>query len=241
MLLKVTKLKSGYGKVSILHGIDLNVASGQIITVLGPNGAGKSTLMQTIAGSLPIDAGEIEFDGVSTKGMPAQAINRLGIGYVPQDQNVFAELSVLDNLKIAAMPYSDTVSRVDGAIKRFPILAERSAQLASTLSGGERQTLAISAALVAEPKVLLLDEPTAGLAPIFVDRIIEWVTELAATGMAVVWVVEQNPEKILSASQMSCLIEGGRSTAWLKSKTLLKPGSLQKMLLEDREDTKNQV
>lgn len=235
MLLKVNDLKSGYGKISILHGIDFNVQSGQIVTLLGPNGAGKSTLMKTISGQLSISSGTIEFEGTATNNLLPQEINRLGIGYVPQEQNVFAEMSVLDNLKIASMPFKDAASRVNRVMDHFPILKERTAQTASTLSGGERQTLAISAALVAEPKVLLLDEPTAGLAPIFVDRIIEWITELASDGMAVVWVVEQDPEKILTVSQMTGLIEGGRSTAWLESKTLLESGRLQNMLLEDKD------
>ncbi|SDP75820.1 ABC transporter ATP-binding protein [Desulforhopalus singaporensis] len=238
MLLKVTKIKSGYGKVSILHGVDFNVLPGQIITVLGPNGAGKSTLMKAIAGQLPVSSGTIEFSGTLTNGLSAQEVNKLGIGYVPQEQNVFAELTVMENMKVAAMPFKDAGSRVDRVMDHFPILKERAAQMASTLSGGERQTLAISAALVAEPKVLLLDEPTAGLAPIFVDRIIEWITELASEGMAVVWVVEQDPEKILTVSQMTCFIEGGRSTAWLESEILLEPGRLQQMLLEDKKCSK---
>jgi len=236
MLLDISALKSGYGKVTILHDINLLVREGEIVSVLGPNGAGKTTLMKTVAGHLPVSGGSIQFDGTVFDRLTAQAVNEVGIGYVPQEHNVFAELTVIDNLNIASLSIVDGALRVKQALQRFPILAERANQLASTLSGGERQTLAISSALIAQPKLLLLDEPTAGLAPMFVNQIVEWVVELAADGMSVLWVVEQNPEKILAVSSTTCLIEGGRSTEQLDSQVLLEPGRLHEVLLQDRKE-----
>ncbi|MXZ86795.1 MAG: ABC transporter ATP-binding protein [Acidimicrobiia bacterium] len=237
MQLEVAGLISGYGKVTVLHGVDLKASSGEIVVVLGPNGAGKTTLMKTIAGHLPATGGTATLGGHHLAGLAPQQVARLGVGYVPQDHNVFRELTVRDNLRVASLAFPDAAQRTDGVFDRFPILAERASQRAATLSGGERQTLAVSCALIAEPKVLLLDEPTAGLAPLFVGQMVRWVSSLAAEGMAVVWVVEQSPEKILAASARACLLEGGRSTAELDSGELLAPGHLQELLLEGRDKT----
>ena len=236
MLLEVEGLESGYGKVTVLHGVDLKVAAGEIIVVLGPNGAGKSTLMKSIIGHLRPTSGSVTFDGEDVRGQSAQDVSRLGIGYVPQENNVFRELTVRDNLRVVSLAFPNAQDRVANVFDRFPILAERATQRAATLSGGERQTLAVSSALIADPNVLLLDEPTAGLAPIFVGQMVEWVSELAAAGMAVAWVVEQNPEKILAASTRTYLVEGGRSTAEFDSTELLEPGRLQELLFEEREE-----
>lgn len=236
MLLEVAGLESGYGKVTVLHGVDLQVAIGEIIVVLGPNGAGKSTLMKSVAGHLRPTGGSVTFDGDDVSGRSPQDVSRLGIGYVPQENNVFGELTVRDNLRVVSLTFPKAQDRMASVFERFPVLAERARQRAATLSGGERQTLAVSSALIADPKVLLLDEPTAGLAPLFVGQMVEWVSELAAGGMAVVWVVEQNPEKILAASTRTYLVEGGRSTAEFNSAELLEPGRLQELLLEEREE-----
>lgn len=232
MQLEVKALKSGYGKVQILHGIDLIAPAGEITAVLGPNGAGKSTLMKTIAGHLPVMAGEIRYRGNSLAGHTALSICKEGIGYVPQERNVFAELTVRDNLSAAALAFEGAQERIEEVLRRFPILGERAGQLASTLSGGERQTLAIAMALVAGPDVLILDEPTAGLAPIFVDRIVSWVRELAQDGMGVIWVVEQNPEKILATSGTAYVVDAGRNSETMAAKTLLEPGRLEEVLLQ---------
>ncbi len=232
MQLEVKGLKSGYGKVQILHGIDLTIVPREITAVLGPNGAGKSTLMKTIAGHLPVMAGEIHYRGQSLVGDSALSICKAGIGFVPQDHNVFAALSVRDNLRASSLAFEGAAERVSEVLRRFPILGERSDQAASTLSGGERQTLAIAMALVAGPDVLILDEPTAGLAPIFVDRIVSWVRELAEEGMSVVWVVEQNPEKILAISGTAHVIDAGRNSDTVDAKSLLAPGRLEEVLLQ---------
>ena len=232
MQLEVYGLKSGYGKVQILHGIDLMVPSGTITTVLGANGAGKSTLMKTIAGHLQVMEGEVVHNGQHLNGIGPLHVCMAGIGLVPQDANVFAELSVRDNLQASAAAFEGAEERIVEVLKRFPILQERSNQLASTLSGGERQTLAIATALIAGPDILLLDEPTAGLAPIFVDRIVGWVEELAQDGTGIAWVVEQNPEKILAISEDAYVLDAGRVTDDFKSKTLLEPGRLEEAVLQ---------
>lgn len=231
MQLDISGLKSGYGKVQILHGIDFTAPPGEITAVLGANGAGKSTLMKTIAGHLPVSAGEMHFRGNSLVGRSALAICREGIGYVPQTGNVFAELSVRDNLRAASLAFEGAEERVAEVLRRFPILGERAGQTASTLSGGERQTLAIATALVAGPDILILDEPTAGLAPIFVDRILSWVRDLVAEGMGVIWVVEQNPEKILAVSRTAYVIDAGRNAETMEAQELLQPGRLEEVLL----------
>lgn len=232
MQLEVKGLKSGYGKVQMLHGIDLTVPSGRVTTVLGANGAGKSTLMKTIGGHLPVMQGDILHNGRQLNGVGPLDVCLAGVGLVPQDANVFAGLSVRDNLQASAAAFEGSDERIAEVLKRFPILQERSNQQASTLSGGERQTLAIATALVAGPDVLLLDEPTAGLAPIFVDRIVNWVEELAQEGTGVAWVVQQNPEKILAISENAYIMDAGLVMDVLKSETLLEPGRLEEVLLQ---------
>lgn len=231
MQLEITGLESGYGKATILHSLSFSAAPGEITCLLGPNGAGKSTLMKTIAGQLPVTAGDMTANGKSFAGLSPLRICKLGIGYVPQERNVFTQLSVRDNLAAASLAFPGALARVEDVLRRFPILRDRSRQLASTLSGGERQTLAIATALLAAPSVILLDEPTAGLAPIFVDRIVAWVKELAAEGMCIIWVVEQNPEKILSSSRTTFVMEAGRIRDVLDSKSLLEPGRLEQVML----------
>jgi ABC-type branched-subunit amino acid transport system ATPase component len=232
MQLEVSALKSGYGKVQILHGVDITVPAGEITTVLGANGAGKSTLMKTIAGHLPTMAGDIRHNLQSLKDLGPLHVCKAGGGFVPQEHNVFAELSVRDNLRVSSLAFEGAEERVAEVLKRFPLLKDRTDQLASTLSGGERQTLAIASALVAGPDILLLDEPTAGLAPIFVDRIVGWVRELVEEGMGVAWVVEQNPEKILTVSETTFVMDAGTVTSVAASKTLLEPGRLEEILLQ---------
>ncbi|MBE3640200.1 ATP-binding cassette domain-containing protein [Mangrovicoccus algicola] len=233
MTLEVKGLSAGYGKVTILHGVDLVAEPGEITCVLGPNGAGKSTLMKTIAGHLPVTGGEMRWEGGSVASLGALETLRAGIGYVAQEQNTFAKMSVRDNLLASSLAFEGAGARVEETYRRFPILKERSHQLASTLSGGERQTLAIANALLAAPRLLILDEPTAGLAPIFVDQIIDWITELARGGMGVIWVVEQNPEKILKISRTTWMFDAGRNRETLPSRDLLEPGRLEAMLLAE--------
>ncbi|WP_162409053.1 ABC transporter ATP-binding protein [Acuticoccus sediminis] len=232
MLLEATGVRAGYGKLTILQGMEIAAEAGKITTVLGPNGAGKSTLMKAVAGHLPITGGTVCFEGEDITRLGALASARAGIGYVPQERNVFAGLSVADNLRVAALAYEGAEARVAGVLERFPILAERRRQAASTLSGGERQTLAIATALVGAPRLLLLDEPTAGLAPIFVQAIIDWVRTLTGDGMAVIWVIEQDPEAVLAISDTTTVIAAGQTRETLPSAELLEPGRLESIIFE---------
>ena len=235
MLLEIRGLVSGYGRVTVLHRVDLKASAGEIVVVLGPNGAGKSTLMKTVGGHLRPTAGEVWLEGRNIAGLAAQDTAKHGIGYVPQEHNVFRELTVRDNLRVAALSRSGTGGGFEAVFERFPILSQRSSQRAATLSGGERQTLAVSSALIGDPKVLLLDEPTSGLAPLFVKQMVEWVQELADAGMGVIWVIEQNPELILAASTRAYLMQGGRVTDEFEGRELLKPGRIRELLLEERQ------
>lgn len=234
MLLEARDLHAGYGKVQILHGIEFSAAASDIVTVLGPNGAGKSTLMRALAGHID-RRGEIEFQGTRIERLPPHQIAARGLGYVPQERNVFGEMTVADNLRIGALTSGENGRRrIEDVLATFPILAERRGQRADTLSGGQRQILAIASALVAAPELLLLDEPSAGLAPQVVDQIVDWVSRLASEGTGIVWVVEQNPEPILAVSSQTYLLEGGVMTRKVASRELLDPGRLEAFLLEDR-------
>ena len=232
MLLEVSDLRSGYGRLTILHGVDLEAEAGRVTTLLGPNGAGKSTIMKAIAGELAVAGGDVRLDGRSIAALGALDTARAGVAYVPQERNVFAGLTVRENLRTAALAFNGGERRLGDVFARFPILKERANQPASSLSGGERQILAISTALVGAPSLLLLDEPTAGLAPMFVDLIIDWVGELTARGMGVVWVVEQTPEKILTLSETTFVVGAGRIADVVPSSELLLNGRLERVVFE---------
>lgn len=211
-MLDIRSLEAGYGKLTIVHGVDLHVAPGEIVLLMGPNGAGKTTLLRTISGHLPTKAGRIQVDGEDISSMSAFERSRLGIGYVPQDDNVFGPLTVSENLAAASLFRPELAARSEEVVDRFPRLAERRSQRASTLSGGERQMLAVGSAMVGDPRLLLLDEPTAGLAPRFVAEIVHWMEEVASGGCGVIWVVEQNPEAVLEAASRAYFMAGGEIT-----------------------------
>jgi branched-chain amino acid transport system ATP-binding protein len=235
MLLEVNDLESGYGKLTVLHGVTFTVDRGEVVSILGPNGAGKSTLMKTIAGHLHPTGGEAVFQGEHLEGEQPFHVASQGIGYVPQDHNVFGEMTVLENLELGAIGTGDEAGHlIDAVFERFPILSERRAQRASTLSGGERQALAVSSALITGSNLLLLDETTSGLAPKFVDQIVSWVVDFVERGTGVIWVLEQNPEIILGISKRTYLMEAGQIVDELDSSELLEPGRLEEVMLEDR-------
>lgn len=237
MLLDVSALESGYAKLTVLHGVSIHVEAGEVISVLGPNGAGKSTLMKTIAGHLPAKAGQIELNGNRIDGEDPFHIAKSGVGYVPQEDNVFGDMTVMENLEVGAYSTGRSATElIEAVFHRFPILEERRQQRASTLSGGERQTLAVSSALVTGSDLLLLDETTAGLAPRFAQEIVRWITEVAGQGTAVIWVLEQNPELVLEISERTYLLDGGRIRSEMRSSELLEPGKLEEVLLEDRQE-----
>lgn len=237
MLLEAQRLESGYGKVTVLHGIDLQVVAGEIVVVLGPNGAGKSTLLKALAGHLPVTSGQVRLNSERVDSrLSAAEISKAGVGYVPQEHNVFGRLSVLENLRVSAFNRPQGAKEaVESSLSRFPILRDRADQKASTLSGGERQILAISSAIMLAPKLILLDEPTSGLSPAFVDTIVDWIVDLASSeGVGVLWVVEQNPEPVLAVSSRTYMLEAGQVTRELRSEELLEGGLLRQVLLEDK-------
>lgn len=233
-LLTVANLSSGYGRLTVTHDVSMSVEEGEIVLLLGPNGAGKTTLVKTIAGHLPVQTGTIAIDGEDVTALDAYERSRIGIGYVPQDKKVFGSLSVEENLAAASLFRPDLGHLVDPIMERFPRLQERKAQPASTLSGGERQMLAVGAAMAGDPKLILLDEPTAGLAPRFVDEIVTWMKETAATGKGVVWVVEQDPERVASAANRAYFVAGGEIRDERSAADLADPELLRQVLFEGK-------
>lgn len=210
-LLEVAGLDAGYGALQILFGVDLEVRAGEQVLVFGPNGAGKSTLVKALAGLLPPQGGHIRLRGEDIAGRVPEALVRAGLGYVPQVANVFAALSVAENLEIGGVTLSTARRRrrIEAMCALFPILGERRRQAAGTLSGGERQMLALARALMPEPSLILLDEPSAGVAPALVARIFEMVAGLRETGTAVL-MVEQNARQALQYVDRGYVLDGGR-------------------------------
>lgn len=210
-LLEVEKVSAGYGDVDIVADVSLLVKDGEIVTLIGPNGAGKSTLLKAIVGLVAVRRGRVSFAGRDLAGLSASRVARLGISYVPQGQNVFPSLTVAENLEMGAYlatgPLEPTLAEV---LARFPVLAERRRQRAGNLSGGERQMVAIGMALMLRPRLLILDEPSAGLAPAVVHALFEKIKEVNRLGIAVL-MVEQNAREALSFSHRGYLLVTGRN------------------------------
>ncbi len=210
-LLELRNVTAGYGAREVLHGISLAVPAGGLVTLLGANGAGKSTTLRAISGLVRPAAGAILLDGEDLAGLPPAEIVRRGIGHVPEGRRVFARMSVEDNLALGAY-LQDGAATASGLARvhaLFPVLADRRRQPAGTLSGGEQQMLAIGRALMGRPRVLLLDEPSLGLAPLFVARIFAIIGRIHAEGCAVV-LVEQNARQALRIAAHGAVLEGGR-------------------------------
>ena len=197
-------------EVNILNGVSITVGEGEIVTVVGPNGAGKSTLIKTIFGLLKPRAGRVVFRGEDIGGRKPHTITRKGMSYVPQLDNVFPSLTVDENLELGALDHSRAAERIAQMHELFPRLGERRAQVTGTMSGGERQMVAMARALVPEPQVLLLDEPSAGLAPAFVDAIFEKITEINHGGVTIV-MVEQNARRALAMSDRGYVLDLGQN------------------------------
>jgi branched-chain amino acid transport system ATP-binding protein len=232
LILESRELVAGYGKLPVLHSISVALPEGEAVAIVGPNGAGKSTLLKTLARQLPVMEGDVLFRGQSYANKDTNWAANHGIAFVPQGQSVFPSLTVLENLRIGAWLHSSPDQAVKEAMSRFPILKERAGQVAGSLSGGERQILAISCALLMRPSVLLLDEPTSGLAPKAARLIIDWISEIVEQGMSVIWVVEQLPELVLERSQSAYMLEAGDVKFEGKAKALLREGELEKLFLE---------
>ena len=210
-LLVAEDLVAGYvAEVDILDGASLEVREGEIATVVGPNGAGKSTLIKTIFGLVRPRRGRVALRGEDLTGLEPHAITRRGMSYVPQLDNVFPSLSVEENLEVGSLDRATTKERMETMYGLFPRLGERRRQAAETMSGGERQMLAMARALMPSPEVLLLDEPSAGLAPAFVEAIFEQVGEINRSGVTVV-MVEQNARRALAMSDRGYVLDLGRN------------------------------
>ena len=211
-MLEVADLVTGYGRSAVLHGVSLHVAQGAIVGVLGPNGAGKTTLVKAISGLLPCRAGRIVFEGRTLAGNRVQDIVRLGLLHVPQGRLLFPEMTVQENLEMGAYlgpgrsAFRADLARVHAL---FPILEERQEQLAGVLSGGEQQMLAIGRALMSRPRLLILDEPSIGLAPRVIDEIFEVVRRINADGTSIL-LVEQNARRVLRIASHCVVLESGR-------------------------------
>jgi len=214
-MLEIKNLVVSYGAISALHGISLSVPAGKIVTLIGSNGAGKTTALKTISGLLKPKAGEILYGGKNISGLPAHQIVKLGLSHVPEGRMIFANLTVGENLQMGAFLVSDkqVVRReLEFVFATFPRLKEREAQIAGTLSGGEQQMLAIGRALMSQPKFLMLDEPSLGLAPLLVKAIFEKIIEINRERGLTILLVEQNANRALEISSYGYVLETGTIT-----------------------------
>ncbi|MEM6463933.1 MAG: ABC transporter ATP-binding protein [Pseudomonadota bacterium] len=211
-LLEIQDLHAGYGVMSILNGVNLTMEAARIGVIVGPNGAGKSTMLKAIFGMLNITEGFIRFDGKDITGINSEQLAKHRIAFVPQEHNVFPTLSVHENLEMGAYIRRDDFSRVmDHVYEIFPPLKDKRKQPAGELSGGQRQMVAFGRALMIEPKLILLDEPTAGLSPMFMSQIFDRVIAINQTGVTVV-MVEQNAKQALAIAHKGFVLAGGRNS-----------------------------
>jgi branched-chain amino acid transport system ATP-binding protein len=231
-LLSIRGLHVAYGNIPALHGIDLEVAQGEIVTLIGANGAGKTTTLRTISGLLKPREGEVEFNGKNITGVKPHVITAMGVSHVPEGRGIFANLTVSDNLELGAYLRKDKVqkSEYERIFTLFPVLQERIKQNAGTLSGGEQQMLAISRALMSKPTVLLLDEPSLGLAPQMVQTIFRVIREINAEGTTIL-LVEQNAHMALTTASRAYVVETGRIVAADETKALLASDRIRKAYL----------
>jgi branched-chain amino acid transport system ATP-binding protein len=209
-ILSIKSLSGGYGGVDILHNVSLTVETGEIVVMIGPNGAGKSTAMKSIFGLIKISGGQVLFNNIDLTGKAPEKIVATGISYVPQTQNIFVTLSVKENLEMGAFILkSDISDRLTRVYDMFPALKEKQKQSAGTLSGGQRQMVAIGKAMMLDPELLLLDEPTAGLSPSLQNDVLETVTEINKSGVSVL-MVEQNARQALNVADRGYIFVDGK-------------------------------
>jgi len=211
-MLSLASVSAGYGSFQALFGVSLDVPNGEAVGVIGPNGAGKTTLMRAISGLIPLREGAMSIEGQSIAGMPSHKIIEQGIAHVPENRRLFPRLSVEENLRIGAfIPQARArfAEQLDWVYTLFPKMKDRRDQLAGTLSGGEQQMCAIGRALMSKPKLLLMDEPSAGLAPLVVQQVFELVQRIRAEGLTVL-IVEQNVQQVLEVVDRAYLLEVGK-------------------------------
>ena len=212
-MLTIKDVSAGYGRLEILHKVSLDVAAGEIVGIIGPNGAGKSTLLKTIFGYLPPFEGTIQFDDDNLAGLPPDHVMRRGIGYVAQAGGVFADMSVHENLVLGGYSLGsrrDAAAAIERVYAQFPLFRARAHQRAGSLSGGEQRALAVARTLVVEPRLIILDEPSAALAPRFIDEIYATLAALNRSGIALL-IVEQNVRRILDAAHRVVVLDMGRN------------------------------
>ncbi len=232
-MLKINNLESGYGKIKALFGIDLEIKQGEILALIGANGAGKTTFLKTISGLIRPTAGTITFEGRPITSLAPEKIVNLGISHVPEGRMVFTQRSVETNLQMGAFGRKDKKGiqqDIEKFYEMFPILGDRCKQKAGTLSGGEQQMLAIARGLMKRPKLLFLDEPSMGLAPVLVNQIFKIVRDLSHTGLSIL-LVEQNVKKALKITQRAYVIELGKIVHQGKSSDLLDSEEIRKSYL----------
>ncbi|MGI9862571.1 ABC transporter ATP-binding protein [Moorella naiadis] len=222
-MLQINELVTGYGDMKVLHGISLQINDGETVALVGSNGAGKTTLLRAISGLIPIWSGSIILDNKNLVGIPAHAVPSYGIAHIPQGRGVLGTLSVFDNLMLGAYIPAAKAQRketLEEVFRLFPILKERQNQLAGTLSGGQQQMLAIGRALMLHPKILILDEPSLGLAPIVVESVFKIITDISKQGVSIL-VIEQNLIEALGVSSRGYVLETGKIVMEGSSKELL--------------------
>ena len=232
-MLTINDINVFYGAIHAIKGVSLEVNEGEIVTLIGANGAGKSTILRTISGLLKPKTGSIQFEGQEIAGMPAHEIVKTGISQVPEGRRIFAEMSVLENLELGAFTRNDKdgiKADMELVFDRFPRLKERIGQMAGTLSGGEQQMLAMGRALMSRPRLLLLDEPSMGLAPLLIKEIFAIIQDINKTGTTVL-LVEQNANMALSIAHRAYVLETGRITLSGDAKELAASDEVRKAYL----------
>lgn len=234
-ILEVNNLEVYYGVIQALKGISFDVNPGEVIALIGANGAGKTTTLQTITGLIPSKSGTIVYEGEDITRVPGHKLVYKGIAHVPEGRRVFAQRTVLENLKLGAYSRSDK-TEIEGTLKmvygRFPRLEERKNQLAGTLSGGEQQMLAMGRALMSHPKLIVLDEPSMGLSPIYVNEIFDIIQEINKDGVTVL-LVEQNAKKALSIAHRAYVLETGSIVLSGDARELMNDDSVKKAYLSE--------
>lgn len=232
-MLEIKDLEVYYGMIQAIKGVSFDVNEGEVIALIGANGAGKTTILHTITGLINAQKGSVWFEGKDITKVPAHKIVSMGMAHVPEGRRVFANLTVLQNLKMGAYTRKDKTEieqTLDSIYKRFPRLMERQNQLAGTLSGGEQQMLAMGRALMSHPKIILMDEPSMGLSPIFVNEIFDIIRSVSASGTTVL-LVEQNAKKALSIADRAYVLETGKIVLSGKASDLLNNDSIKKAYL----------